>query len=146
MMLFAVRLTLVAIVAAIGALAGLGLLLGSAPRLGDGITRLVLGVSVLLWLALSIVIRWQIARGRNGLTTAVGLGLLSPLIGGLLIGPPLSLFLLLSKWYVSFPTGAIMGAVVWACLSIGARTAARGDATSVMAEHPVAADPPAVGR
>jgi hypothetical protein len=118
-MIYSVRRVLsVALVAAMMAVVGYGLLVGGTVLLQDGLTSVVVGVSVVLWLFLAAVIQDHAKCGKNGLSTAIGFGLLSPLIGGAFFGP-LALMLLVIKWYISFPVGAVTGVLVWACVTIG---------------------------
>src|SRR5690348_13291215 len=106
------RLTLVSLVAAAMALVGLGLLPDVPPR--PGLYTWAAIVSAVLWLCLSPLVY------RQGLGMAVSVGLLSPLIAVAPASPLviLTLFFDIRTWVV-FPTGAVTGVLVWACLSIG---------------------------
>jgi hypothetical protein len=114
-MAFAIRLTLAALVAAVLAVVGFQLAFRQGPGvwLLDGQSARLVGPSVLLWLALSPML------AHGGYVTAAGWGLLSPLLGSLLVAGPAGPFVALVLWYVTFPVGVLTGLLVKACLSAG---------------------------
>lgn len=70
-------------------------------------------ISVALWLGLSPLVY------RQGFGMAVTVGLMSPLIA---VAPMFVVFAVFAfdiRYWVVFPTGALTGVQVWACLSIG---------------------------
>jgi hypothetical protein len=67
--------------------------------------------SILLWLVLAFVLR------RHNYITAIGWGLLSPIIGSLMVAGPFGPFVALAMWYATFPVGIITGVLVKLCMS-----------------------------
>jgi len=117
-MIWLIRLSLVSLVAAVMGIVGFRLLPGFTFAPGGYLV--VSAVSAALWICLTPLVY------RQGLGMAVSVGLLSPLIG---IVPfmPIALFVFLVdfRYWVVFPTGALTGVLVRACLSIG-QDSARG--------------------
>lgn len=70
----------------------------------------VVAASILLWAMLGA------ALGRRSLAAWAIVGLVSPLMGSLLIGFPASLFLIILRGHLAFPVGLIMGIFAWAIL------------------------------
>ena len=66
--------------------------------------------SVLLWAFLIVVVR------RTTVVGGVVVGLLSPLLGGLLLGGPSGVGVVLSAWPAAFLTGGATGLLVHRCL------------------------------
>jgi hypothetical protein len=111
-MLWLLRISLVSLAAA--TMSGVGLAVLPDISLRPWGYAAVAAGSVVLWLGLSPLVY------RQSLGMAVSVGLMSPLIV-IAIGSPiavLALFFDIRYWLV-FPTGALTGVVIWACLSIG---------------------------
>jgi hypothetical protein len=111
-MLWLLRISLVSLAAATMSCVGLALL-PEIFLIPQGYAVVAAG-SVVLWLCLSPFVY------RQSLGMAVSVGLMSPLIV-IAIGSPiavLALFFDVRCWLV-FPTGALTGVLIWACLSIG---------------------------
>lgn len=113
--LWMLRLALVVLVAAAMAVVGYQLLFreGSERWILDGQSLYFVLPSVLLWLALAPVL------SRHGYVTAVGWGVLSPLIGALFVAGPFGFFVVLALWKVAFPVGVVTGVLVKLAISIG---------------------------
>jgi hypothetical protein len=111
-MMWLLRISLVGLVAAAMSFVGLALLPDIALRPGGYAG--VAAVSVALWLCLSPLVY------RQSLGMAVSVGLLSPLIA-IAPGLPIVVFALFVdlRYWLIFPTGALTGILVRACLSIG---------------------------
>jgi len=69
--------------------------------------------SILLW----AVLVWPIRRMEWW--GAVAVGLISPVIGGFLLGGPTGLGIVLSEWPITFPTGAVTGFLIHRSLFLG---------------------------
>jgi hypothetical protein len=97
---------------------GLALLPNVSLRLGE--YTAMAAVSVTLWLCLSPLVY------RQSLGMAVGVGLMSSLIV-IAIGSPIAVlaFLFVIRYWLVFPTGALTGVLIWACLSIGRESGRR---------------------
>jgi hypothetical protein len=111
-MIWLLRISLVSLAAAAMSFVGLALLPDVSLRPGGSAG--MAAVSVVLWLCLCPLVY------RQSLGMAVSVGLLSPLIA---VAPAmpiavLALFFDIRSWLV-FPTGALTGVLIWACLSIG---------------------------
>jgi hypothetical protein len=111
-MMWLLRISLVSLAAAAMSFVGLALLPDVSLRPG-GYAKIA-AVSVALWLCLSPLVY------RQSLGMAVSVGLLSPLIA-FAPGLPMAVFALFLdiRYWLVFPTGALTGVLVWACLSIG---------------------------
>jgi hypothetical protein len=111
-MIWLLRLSLVSLVAAAMAIVGFALLPGFSLRTSGRVG--VAAISAALWLCLSPLVY------RQSLGMAISVGLLSPLIA---IAPfvPIAIVVLFVdiRYWVIFPTGALTGVLVWACLTIG---------------------------
>jgi hypothetical protein len=111
-----VRLPAVVLIAVVMGWLGLFLMfLGSHwfPGLDEFWTLYVMAASVVLWSVLSA------ALGRRSLKTWAAWGLVSPILGGLLVFPPASFALIIVKSYVVFPVGLVTGMLMWAIFEIG---------------------------
>jgi hypothetical protein len=73
----------------------------------------------MLWLVLAPVV------SRHGYVTAAGWGVLSPVIGALLVAGPFGFFVVLTQWHVAFPVGILTGVWVKLATSIGALSPSR---------------------
>jgi hypothetical protein len=106
------RISLVSLVAAVMSFVGLVLL--PDVSLPPGGYAAMAAVSVALWLCLSPLVY------RQSFGMAVSVGLMSPLIV-IAIGSPIAVFTLFFdiRYWLVFPTGALTGVLIWACLSIG---------------------------
>ena len=113
-----VRLALTALVAAVMAVIGYQLTFKPASERWtlDEQSFFFVGPSVLLWLALAFVLY------RQNYITAVGWGLLSPILGSLFVGGLAGPFLVLTMWYAAFPVGVLTGVLVKLCLAFGSQT------------------------
>ncbi len=111
------RLALVVLVAVAMAVVGYQMLFreGSERWTLDGQSLYFVGPSVLLWLVLAPVL------SRHGYVTAVGWGVLSPIIGALFVAGPFGFFVVLSLWNIAFPVGVVTGVLVKLATSIGKR-------------------------
>lgn len=122
-MIWLLRLSLVSLVAAAMAIVGFAVLPGFHLRPSGYATAAA--SSAALWLCLSPLVY------RQSLGMAVSVGLLSPLIA---IAPfvPIAVMVLFVdiRYWVIFPTGALTGGLVWACLSIGGKRG-RGKPNSI---------------
>ncbi|MEW4570980.1 hypothetical protein AB1L88_24185 [Tautonia sp. JC769] len=74
---------------------------------------MVMGTSILLWTTLAAVL------GPNRLVIWAAMGLVSPLLGGLLLLPPVSYLVLWHAPVVTFGLGLATGVLVWAALRCG---------------------------
>jgi len=66
--------------------------------------------SIFLWAFLIAAVR------RTTVAGAVAIGLLSPLLGGFLLGGPTGVGIVLSAWPAAFLTGAFTGLLIHRCL------------------------------
>jgi hypothetical protein len=66
--------------------------------------------SILLWMFLLALVR------RTNMAGAVAIGLLSPLIGGFLLGGPSGVGIVLAAWPAALLTGAVTGLLIHCCL------------------------------
>ena len=116
-MLWLVRPALTAMVAAVMAVIGYQLMFkeGAERWSLDGQSFFFVVPSVLLWLALAFVLY------RQNYVTAIGWGLLSPLVGSLFVGGVAGPVVALAMWYVTFPVGILTGVLVKLCVSVGGR-------------------------
>lgn len=113
-LIWLVRYSLVTLVAAAMSVVGCQLLFHlSALWQFDNYSFGLILPSVLLWSYLVAIVRRVTAGG------AAAVGFASPLIGGLLLGGPTGLGLVLSSWYTTFPTGVVTGLLVHRCLQVG---------------------------
>ncbi len=69
--------------------------------------------SILVWSFLVFAVRRETPVG------AAAWGLLSPVIGGMLMGGPIGLAMVVIHWYISFPVGAATGLLVRCCMRLG---------------------------
>jgi hypothetical protein len=108
-----VRLSLVVCVAAVMAVVGYQLMIKAPAEWGrlDAQSFYFVWPSIWLWLALAFVLR------RQNYTTAIGWGVLSPIIGSLMVAGPFGPFVALAMWYATFPVGIITGVLVKLCMS-----------------------------
>jgi hypothetical protein len=111
------RLVLTAFIAAVMAVVGYQFIFTDDSERWklDGQSFYFVVPSVLLWLVLAPVLR------RQNYVSAVGWGLLSPLIGSLLAGGPAGPLLVLVMWYAAFPIGILTGVLVKLCVSLGSK-------------------------
>ena len=114
-MIWVVRLSLVAAIAAGMGATGYLLVFGVNGATGGGLALFV-ALSIAIWLVLALVI-----HRSNTYVTAIAWGLFSPLIGATFLGPPISYLYVLSKWYACFPVGLATGLLVKFCVSLGGR-------------------------
>ena len=128
-MIWVVRLSLVAAIAAGLGVAGYFLVFGIDGATGGGLA-LFAALSIAIWLVLALVIHHS-----NTYVTAIAWGLFSPLIGATFLGPPISYLYVLSTWYVCFPVGLATGLLVKFAVSLGGRAAGATNGKSVAA-HP----------
>lgn len=78
-------------------------------RLTFGVmTVIVMGASVLLWTTLAALL------GPRRLVVWAAVGLVSPLLGGLLLFPPVSYVVMVHSPVVTFGVGLATGILVWA--------------------------------
>jgi len=54
---------------------------------------------------------------RHDYVSVVGWGLLSPVLGSLLVAGPFGPFIALAMWYATFPVGIVTGVLVKLCVS-----------------------------
>ena len=116
-MVWIVRLCLTALVATIMAVIGYQLMFKQGVERWnlDEESLYFVVPSVLLWLALAVVLY------RGNYVTAMGWGLLSPIVGSFFVGGPAGPVVALVSWYVTFPIGILTGVLVKLCLSIRSR-------------------------
>jgi hypothetical protein len=108
-------------VAATMGLLGFVALFGTVPTVADfnsWITHLVMAgmvllSSILLWTGLAALL------GRRSLVTWGAVGLASPVLGGLMLAPPVSFLVLFGQPLVTFPIGLATGVLVGGTLRIG---------------------------
>ncbi len=114
-MLWITRLTLTALIATMMAVVGYQLMFKPVNELSefDGQSFMFVVPSVLLWSLLAFVLR------RETYVTAVGWGVLSPIIGSLLINWAIGPVVAIVMWYVTFPVGILTGVLVKLCVSFG---------------------------
>jgi hypothetical protein len=74
---------------------------------------MVLTASILLWTGLAALL------GRRSLATWGAVGLVSPVLGGLLLAPPVSFLVLFAQPLVAFPIGLATGVLVGGTMRIG---------------------------
>lgn len=74
---------------------------------------IVMGASVLLWTTLAVLL------GPRGLVVWAAVGLVSPILGGLLVVPPVSLLVIFNAPVVCFGVGLTTGMLVWAAFRSG---------------------------
>ena len=99
---------IVALIATVAAWIGLWILAGQA----DGLAlRWTVAGSVFIWIAFGNLY----LHGDGGVITAVYLGVLSPMLGCILVAPPWSLFVMFSKPVESVVIGITTSLVVWIC-------------------------------
>jgi hypothetical protein len=128
-MLWLLRISLVGLAAAAMSFVGLALLPDVSLRPG-GYAAVATG-SVVLWLGLCPLIY------RQSLGMAVSVGLMSPLIAIALISPTALFAFFDIRHSLVFPTGALTGVVIRACLSIG-QESGRGKAKPAVGQGQVA--------
>ncbi len=114
-MLWITRLTLTALIATVMAVVGYQLMFKPVSELSefDGQSFMFVAPSVMLWSVLAFILR------RQTYVTAVGWGVLSPIIGSLLINWAIGPVVAIVMWYVTFPVGVLTGVLVKCCVSLG---------------------------
>lgn len=118
------RFPAVILIAAVMGMIGSGILLGGwspEPGFDEVISRvawaaLVSGVSVALWTILAV------SLGRRSLFTWGLVGLASPLLGALILLPPVSFLVIFGAPVFSFGVGLTTGLLVGLALRIGDRS------------------------
>lgn len=131
-MIWVVRLSLVAAIAAGLGVAGSLLVFGIDGATGGGLALFAV-LSIAIWLVLALVI-----HRSNTYVTAIAWGLFSPLIGATFLGPPISYLYVLSTWYVCFPVGLATGLLVKFAVSLGGRAAGTTPPSTTSAEESLA--------
>lgn len=114
-MLWITRLTLKALIATVMALVGYQLMFKPVNEVFafDRQSFMFVVPSVLLWSVFAFILR------RQTYVTAVGWGVLSPIIGSLLINWAIGPVVAVVMWYVTFPVGVLTGVLVKLCVSFG---------------------------
>lgn len=114
-MFWITRLILTALIATMMAIVGYQLMFKPINELlqFDEQSFMFVTPSVLLWFVLAFILR------RETYVTAVGWGLLSPIIGSLFINWAIGPAVAIVMWYVTFPIGILTGVMVKLCVSFG---------------------------
>jgi hypothetical protein len=109
------RLALVVLAAVVMAVVGYQLLFRDGAEMWtlDRQSFYFVWPSVVLWVALAPVV------SRHDYVTAVGWGVLSPIVGALFVAGPVGIFAVLAQWYVTFPVGVVTGVLVKFATSVG---------------------------
>jgi hypothetical protein len=118
MMQYIVRLSVVILIVACMGWLGLFLMFIGGPwfpRTDDPWTRWVVSASVVIWAGLGAVL------GRRDVEVWSAWGLVSPLLGCILVAPPASFALIVMKGYIAFPIGLATGVLVWCAFRVGSR-------------------------
>jgi hypothetical protein len=131
-MIWVVRLSLVAAVAAGMAVAGELFVFGINGAPSGGFIFFA-ALSIAVWLVLALAI-----HSSNTYVTAIAWGLFSPLIGATFIAPPISYLYVFSKWYACFPVGIATGLLVKFCVSLGGRPTGAKPPITTSAEETLA--------
>ncbi|XZE56510.1 hypothetical protein SH139x_002626 [Planctomycetaceae bacterium SH139] len=77
------------------------------PAVGEFWPNYVMLASVVLWVSASIAL-----RGRDK-STWLAFGLVSPILGALLVAPPASFTFIIAKAYIAYPIGAATGMAMY---------------------------------
>ena len=105
-----IRILMIMVVSASMAMLQTSVMLGRSPSINDATIRVLVGMNVVYWLTLAPIM------ARSDLFRIVGFGVLSPMVGAIITGPPLDLMAVIRTGYLTLPIGVATAMLIKICM------------------------------
>lgn len=108
-----VRSLMIVVVSAAMAMLQISAVLGLPPAIHETTTRVLVGMNVVYWLTLAPVM------ATSKVVKLIGFGVLGPMVGSIIAGPPIDLMSTIRMGYFTFPVGVATAYLIKICMGYG---------------------------